>query len=224
MFALEAEKLTVIDARTVGTQVQFSGLSYVERLADKQIGPTCGFEAIENIIQLFRREENDLTERYLIPRSDQLGFTQYDNRGPSLALQGYIPLLKDFNIPAQWYPFDHRQVIIPALRSNRGVLAVGDATFLNQQLYPAVGSWHAFILTNFYTDQSTNFIIGYVGIDSNIARAEVFWPLDSVGGALSTFSVIRKHPPVLLTDNPTTWKSTAKFYYQTALGNLLPAA
>lgn len=40
----------MLNIRTVSDQIQFGGAANVAPIADLQKGPTCGFEAIENII------------------------------------------------------------------------------------------------------------------------------------------------------------------------------
>jgi hypothetical protein len=215
----------MIDKRQVSSCISFSGHAHVEPIADKQAGPTCGFEAIENIIQLFRRSDDDLTDRDLLPRAQRYGFAQKGSPGGySLDRRGYLQILGDFGIAAKWYPFDHLQVVIPALRENRGVLLVGDAHCLNEQAYPDPG-WHAFILTNYYTDESGMFIMGYVGIDSNFPRQETHWPCQAVeASAAHAVQGGLTARPVLVTDATGNWPETAKFYRLMKSGQLAPVA
>src|SRR5262245_27148068 len=139
----------MIDSRTIGNHVRFTGYTNVELFADQQTGPTCGFESVDNIIQLFQPRSDDLTQRDLLPRAQQYGYALDSDDGLWLDPRGYQHLLADYGIAARWYPFDYQQVVIPALRSNRGVLVVGDAHNLNQEAYPSQGSGHAFVLTNY---------------------------------------------------------------------------
>ncbi len=212
----------MLDKRNASHQIAFKGFTHLEPIADRQTGPTCGFEAIENIIQLFQRTENNLTEKDLQPRADHYGFASQGAEGYSLSMQGYLPILADYGISAQWYPFDHLQVIIPALHDNRGVLLVGDAYYLNSQAYHNLQSWHAFILTNYYTDESGIFVLGYVGIDSNFAHQETFWPYQNVEAAAAHMAQRLMPCPVLVTDTPGNWPSTARFYRLLKTGQLVP--
>src|SRR4029450_13699078 len=117
----------MLDSRKIGSQIRFTGFIDVKPFADEQTGPTCGFEAVENIIQLFHRVGDDLTERELLPRARHYGFAHPGPNGFALDVRGYPRILTDFGVIARWYPFDYQQVVIPALRLNRGVLVVGDA-------------------------------------------------------------------------------------------------
>ncbi len=51
----------------------FAGVASIAPIADQQFGPTCGFEAIENVIQLFHNIGNDLFQRDLLPRAKTYG-------------------------------------------------------------------------------------------------------------------------------------------------------
>jgi hypothetical protein len=212
----------MIDARRVGNQIRFKGFKHVEPIADEQSGPTCGFEAIENILQLFHRVSDDLTKRDLLPRALRYGVARPVHGGYSLDIRAYQRILCDYGIIARWYPFDHQQVIIPALRGNHGVLVVGDAHFLNQQAYPYPNSGHAFVLANYYTEETGYFILGYVGIDSNFARQEMVWPYQTVEAAAAWAARNVLPYPVLITDTPGNWPNTAQFYRLTSAGKLVP--
>jgi len=208
--------------RTIAKQPQFSGLAHVEPIADKQEGPSCGFEAIENIIQLFHRLGNDLTRRELLPLAQWYGVAASEPDGFALDVSGYQPLLADFGITARWYPFNAAQVVIPALNANRGVLVVGDAHSLDARTYPRAGSGHAFVLTNYYTDEAGELILGFVGLDSNFARTEIAWPAERVEAAAAWGALNAVGYPVLVTDAPATWPSVARYYRQLRTGQLVP--
>lgn len=200
-------------------QIRFSGAAHIAPLADKQHGPTCGFESIENLIQLFRPAGNNLTETDLIPRARHYGLTVENLDGPTLAMQGYLPILTDYHIPAAWYPVDFQQVIVPALLNNLGVVAIGDAYPLNPSDYPPNAA-HAFLIANLVVDVSEQFIVGFSGIDSNFAQ-ESWWPFDAVYRALAWGTNYLAPTPVLVTGVPIQWPGRARYYKQDGLGNVI---
>lgn len=211
----------MLDLRLASRQITFSGVTQVAPLADKQSGPTCGFEAVENIIQLFHTVGNDLVEKDLLPRAIAHKVAVRVPEGFSLDLRGYQLLLGDYGIPARWYYFDHLQVVVPALWNNRGVLVVGDAHHLNPQMYPQQPSYHAFAVTNYYTEQSGYYLMGYVGIDSNVAKTEVTWPYLNIQNA-AAWAAQKIGTPVLITDFPFNWPNKAKYYRMSNEGHFIP--
>src|SRR5689334_6776747 len=98
--------------------LRFKGAVNVAPLADRQVGPTCGFEAIENIIQLFRPLGNDLVEKDLLVRARFYGVSHLSSRGESLDVNGYARILIDYGIVSYWYPFDVYNIVLPALMAN----------------------------------------------------------------------------------------------------------
>lgn len=213
----------MLDIRQCQPQIRFQGAAHLAPLADKQNGPTCGFEAVENLIQLFHPAGNDLVERDLLPRAQNYGMAGKTPKGYVLDIRAYRQLLFDYHIPASWYPFDFAQVIVPALWNNRGVLVVGDAHYLNPNAY-APNSAHAFLVTNYCVDESECFIVGFIGLDSNFARQECAWPFAGVEQAL-LWSLHRvTATPVLVTDVPFNWPARARCYKQQATGQIVPVA
>jgi hypothetical protein len=212
----------MLDIRNINRQITFRGAANVAPIADKQKGPTCGFEAIENIIQLFHNVGNNLVEVDLLRRAKSYGALISTPEGPSLDIRGYSRMLQDYGIPSHWYPFDYRQIVIPALWNNRGLLVVGDAHYLNSEAYPKIGSNHAFVLTNYYTEESEHYILGYIGVDSNFAQTEIAWPYQNIENAVqwATQNVITT--PVLITDIPINWQSKVKYYKMTKMGQIVP--
>jgi hypothetical protein len=195
----------------------------VSLLADQQKGPTCGFEAIENIIQLFYDIGNDLLESDLLQRAESYGAAvPMPEGGVALDIRAYESILQDYRISSNWYPFDPAQVVIPALANNRGVLAVGDVHCLYPDPNLRVGSNHAFVLTNFYTDQSEQYVVGYVGLDSNFAQTEVFWPHHNMARALQWASQNVVSLPVLITDAQFPGPNKARYYKVTNTGLAAP--
>lgn len=93
------------DIRKTKTQITFGGAAKVAPIADKQVGPTCGFEAIENVIQLFHNYGNDLVQRDLISRAQLYGALIPARDGYALDYRYYSQILHDYHIDAHWYPF-----------------------------------------------------------------------------------------------------------------------
>ena len=214
----------MLATQNIGSQISFKGFDRAGDLADRQCGPTCGFEAIENVIQLFRPVDDTLTERDLIPRADHYGALVRSPMGYSLDVQAYQRILADYGITAQWYVFDHQHVIIPALRADRAVLVVGYAPLLDPQGYPNPSDVsHAFLLTNYYTDETDRWVLGYVGIDSNFPRQQRTWPCENVEAAAAWVRNNQSMPyPVLISDSPGNWPARARFYRLVQGGTLVP--
>jgi hypothetical protein len=192
----------------------------VPSIADRQRGPTCGFEAIENIIQLFHDVDNGLSERDLLLRAMSYGAVLNTRGGRALHISAYQRLLQDYGIASAWYPFDPL-VLSSALYNNHGVLAVGEAYYLKPEMYPGGGA-HAFVLTNYCTDTSGRHIVGYTGIDSNLANTEVSWPRQNVERALHE-GARSFGTPLLITARPANWFSKPRYYVMHGRGQLWPA-
>lgn len=211
----------MLDIRNINNQILFGGAVNVKPIADRQQGPTCGFEAIENIIQLFHPVGNDLVERDLLPRALHYGIAVPSLGGYLLDFRGYQRLLLDYGIPAHWYPWDYR-VIIPALKDNRGILVISDAHELNAVAYSKKGSAHAIVLTNYYTDSSTHYLRGYIGVDSNFPQIQTLWPSQNMDNAVQWASKYIAHWPVLITAHPINWANKSTFYKMTSNREIVP--
>lgn len=221
----------MLDPKNASRQIRFRGVINEGSVSNSQRGPTCGFEAIANLIELSRPEYagRDLVTEELFGRAKSYGAV--DQRG-ALAVWAYQRILREYSINSLWYPFDHYQIILPALLNNLGVLIVGDAYFLNPAAYRQSGS-HAFILTNYYTDESGNYIMGYTGVDSNFpfqARAgqfregENFWPHQRVESFARALAGHYANSPVLVTSEQLRWPATARHYRLTRYGQFLPVS
>ena len=168
-------------------QLGFTGLGNVHLLADLQVGPTCGYEAIENIVQCFHPYiDNDLSNQLQI---------NYPGQGGALNLEDYQKILNAYDIPSHWSNFDHQE-IVNALDDNRPIVCVGDAHDLDSFSYPKPQSWHAITLTNVCRDFDGN-LIGYQGIDSNFPGEEKFWSCSQIEQANEHLT-----GGVLITDKP----------------------
>jgi hypothetical protein len=195
---------------------EIGGPSLVHSIADRQRGPTCGLEAVENVIQLFRPARNDLLETHLIPLAARHGTLVQDPGGFRLETRGYKALLKRFGVAATWHAFDHH-TLVAALQQNRVAIAVVDAHTLAPGFYPSPRSWHAVVVTNYVSDKRHVSLLGYVGIDSNFPGEELWWEADDI--MLPQGFVF---PSLLITDSPAAWSSTADHYVRLADGTAAP--
>lgn len=197
--------------------LRFRGAANTAALADLQQGPTCGFEAVENIIQLFANYGNDLTEKDLIPRARQYNALRAAPGGVSLSPAAYVRILVDYGIKASWFPFDVVNIVLPALLADHAILAVGDAHFLGYSPPAPQGSWHAFIITNFYTDYDEKYAFGLIGIDSNYAGSERAWPFSAISAAVKNIPL-----PLLVTSSPIKWGNRVRNYKLMQDGTIAP--
>ncbi|HEY0153219.1 MAG TPA: hypothetical protein VGB92_14535 [Longimicrobium sp.] len=193
------------------------GPSLVQSIADRQRGPTCGFEAVENVVLLFHPARNDLLETHLVPLAARDGTLVPDPEGFRLNTRGYTALLTRLGVAATWHAFDH-QTLVAALQENRVAIAVVDAHKLAPAFYPNPRSWHAIVVTNYVSDPQHVSLLGYVGIDSNFPGEERWWNADdlTLPQGFSFFSL-------LITDSPARWPSSAHHYVLRADGEVVPA-
>jgi hypothetical protein len=183
-----------------GHEISFKGFTAVEPLADLQVGPTCGFEAIENFIQLGNPGCNNTL-------SDYLQQSELFDGGGNLLMDGvtldpahYQHILSDFGIGTQWYDFSH-DTLAQAIEGNRGVLAVGDAHFLDPSSYSSKNAYHAFMITDITRGPSGE-ITDYKGLDSNFLQKEVHWSPEAIEKALR-HSLLRQ--PLLISMQEMKW-------------------
>jgi hypothetical protein len=196
--------------------LETGGPILVEMLADQQKGPTCGPEAVENLIQLFHPLPNSLSDTDLLWRAQARGGVLWQPDGPYLEPWAYQGLLADYGITAEWHAYD-AQALVNALQANRGVLAVVDAHHLRPQFYPNPESWHAVAVTNIITDTSRR-VLEFVGIDSNFPGTQQRWSLRAFGTAASSWM----YTPLLITTQPMRWSRSANCYVRQRDGSLVP--
>lgn len=215
----------MLKLRDSSVNIRFSGADGVGIVTNQQVGPTCGFEAIANLIELCRPEfaGRDLVGEDLSRRAQAYNLATPDGR---LAFAGYQRILQHYGIASSWYPFDHYQVVLPALFNNLGVLVAGDASCLNATYPP--NSSHAFVLTNFFTDEAAIHVGGYTGIDSNfpfrdgVFRAgQNYWPYQAVENAARWAAPFLSGRPVLITTTPINWHNKVRFYRTTQAGQFI---
>ncbi len=177
--------------------VSFGGFAGVESIADVQSGPTCGFEAVENLVQLDNQNvSNSFSDWLQQGEAYDGGVTQEGALNP----QHYQHILSSNNIPSHWDTFSHDS-IANAVNSDQGVLAIGNAHDLNPSLYPNPEGSHAFVITDTITDDFGN-ITHYKGVDSNIGGSESIWPAQNIENALNNSGYSQS---LLITDRPLNW-------------------
>jgi len=220
----------MLERKNISPHIRFKGAINIDSLSDQQIGPTCGFEALENIIELCQPayRGRDLVRADLIGRAH--GYNAVDRAG-ALMVQCYQRILYDYQIVAYWYPFDHQQVLLPALSNNQGVLVIGDAHYLNPEAYRINPSLHAFVLTNYYTDGTGQVIQGYTGVDSNFSfqqrpeqfvQGQNYWTSEAIAQAAQATAPLYRGLSVLVTAGRIGWPLTARFYRRIGDGVLQP--
>jgi hypothetical protein len=179
-------------------QREMGGIDGIAAIADRQIGPTCGLEAVENIVQLFVPARNDLSRTTLEPMASRAGYLVWGVYGPELVSYALQPLLASFGISTQWASLDH-QHLVDALAQNRVAIAVVDAHYLDSNVYPFRKSWHAILITNYVTDPTGRTVVMYAGIDSNYGGQVLCWPLETLDIAARAAG----QAPLLITDEAT---------------------
>lgn len=190
----------------------------VEVLADAQQGPTCGLEAVENVIQLFHRVPNTISGTTLFRAARRRGALVWDAEGPRLEPWAYPLLLADYGIQAEWHEFE-AQMLVNAVQENRGVLAVVDAHWLRPRDYPSTGSWHAVVVTNVVADSSGR-LVEFVGLDSNFPGTTQRWNAHAFERAASSWI----YRPLLITTQLVRWRQKISHYLRQRDGSLIPIA
>lgn len=198
---------------------RFSGAVNTQRLADLQDGPTCGFEAIENVIQLYHNLNNDL-HRDLIAWGHATRNCVPAQGGYSLNESGYVPLLNHYGIGSEWAAYQQAG-LVSILNQNRIALAVLYARYL----YPGHGlttETHAIVIQNFYVGEHSRQVEGYVGLDSNRESKESFWELSTIQQGCQNLEFERQRPSILITNAHFTNAQSAPCYVKRADATLVP--
>lgn len=172
------------------------GVKTPRSIIDKQVGTECGFEAIENVIQLVRLTGNDISEIDLKPRAIRGQHAFLRDGDLLLDVRGYQPLLAAHGIASTWVKFD-RPTLVAALRQNRVGVVVVNPYYLDPQSYSFGGDLHAIVLTNFVTDSQRKFV-AYTGMDSNSGGEERRWLIAAVENGIAAAGL----GYVLITDAP----------------------
>jgi hypothetical protein len=176
------EAVTPGDPWLHGPSLAFTGFQHVAPIADLQIGPTCGFEAVENLLQLSHPGLGNHLSDCLQQAEALDGGSHVAPGGYALHPAHYQHILESFGVDSEWLPFSH-DALSRLLDANHGVLAVGDAHDLDGSSYPSPGSYHAFVVTDVIRDPIGR-ILGYRGLDSNFAGQEVTWSAQQIEQAI----------------------------------------
>ena len=139
-------------------------------------------EAIENFIQLYNPGFRNTLSDYLQHSELFDGGGQMVANGMTLDPRHYQHILGDFGIGTEWHEFSHES-LAQAIAQNRGVLAVGDAHYLNPAAYPTERAYHAFMITDISRGPLGE-ITAYKGIDSNFQQQEISWSPEAIEQAL----------------------------------------
>ena len=150
----------------------FKGFRNTALIADRQTGPTCGYEALENGIQLVINDKgganNQLsTVMRKMVAQDPLGWgagkVVYEGKSYwALPFCKYTKMLGEFKIDSSLSHFSHEK-LQHALTENRPVIICGDVGYLPQQ-YDQNGM-HAVIVTDW--DKQSGL---YTIVDSNFPK------------------------------------------------------
>lgn len=191
--------------------------------ADRQVGPECGFEAIENVLQLFvATVGNEFDDVILRARARSIGAVVPGPDGERLDHRRYADLLLSFGVEASWHAFDDT-FLRGALTQNRVAVGVVSATELAPSFYAGATppAPHAIVVTNYVLELDGTFY-AYVGLDSNISGQETLWPEDHLAQGAAANGLIST--PLLVTTTAVTVPETAPFYQRHADGSIHPAA
>jgi len=134
----------------------------IEIIADLQYGPTCGLEAIENMIQAANPNISNNISDYL---QHHLALKGINLRTEGLPMELYQDILGMYDIQSHWTSFNHDTILNNLNRFGGTVAITGDGYYVDSaNLTPK--SWHAITLTDPWRVEGQG-LIGYVGIDSN---------------------------------------------------------
>lgn len=199
---------------------ELGGVKTPRRIIDQQRGTECGYEAVENALQLVLLLDNNVSERELKVRAVWQGYALSHQGKLYLDVRGYKPLLRAYGVESTWVPF-HWNTLTAALRENRVAIAVVDPHLLDPESYSAGGDLHAIVVTNFLTDVNRN-LLGYVGIDSNFGEQERRWRREQFEAAVAAAGGW-----ILVTDgpiHPTYWATYEVVTYGIQGFRIVPSA
>ena len=182
--------------------ISFKGFEKTERIADKQNGPVCWLEAIENLVQLDNPYiSNDFSEK-LIRAMIEDNYQGYNpqKRNVRDAHIHYPEILRACGIEADWYNFDH-DFLRSVLQQNRGVFLMGFCQFLQQ--YNGQQDTHAIVLTDAKIDGQN--CLWYYGIDSNFPKTTCYWPWNQIQDFALSYVNTWHLPALLVTRKPMRW-------------------
>jgi len=200
--------------------ISFAGFRKTKKIVDRQNGPECWLEAMENLIQLYIGDKsgasNQSTEKklreILANNKARYGYYTYIDEEGQLAdnvssAESYKTLLDDVGIPVSWYPFSHA-TLVKALALDRCVLLRVKAFVYyypgrSIQSYVNDKSHHAIVVSD---SAIVNGVEGYYILDSNLTD-ELFLPKDVLELAAVTHPAANVNMSMLITDGPAKWNN-----------------
>jgi len=188
---------------------EIGGVTHFESIIDQQEGATCGFEAVENVLQLYVPVDNNVSRTDLLSRAHAYGALWWDGSSHLLDVGAYQQILQDYGIQSHWAPFSH-DALIDAVWSNRVAIVVVDGNLLDPRTYTAPNSWHAIMVTNLVTDLTHRTALAYAGADSNFGGQQRFWSVDVLERASTAFP----YWSMLVTDDPARWPRHSAHFVQ----------
>jgi hypothetical protein len=198
---------------------EIGGVIHIESIIDQQEGSMCGFEAVENVLQLYVPVDNSVSHTDLVARAHKYGALGWTGSSYFLDIAGYEPLLRDYGIGSRWTPFSH-EALIDAVWSNRVAIVLVDGCQLDPESYSSPNSFHVVVVTNLVTDATRRTALAYVGIDSNFGGRQREWPLDLLARAAEACP----HRSMLVTDAPARWPHRSAHYVQLPDKRIVPTA
>ncbi len=198
---------------------EIGGVVNLESIIDQQEGSMCGFEAVENVLQLYVPVDNSISHTDLVTRAFKYGALGWTGSSYFLDIKGYEPLLRDYGILSHWTPFSHEE-LIEVVWSNRVAIVLVDGSQLDPGSYSAPSSFHVIVVTNVVTDPTRRTALAYVGIDSNFGGREREWPLELLARAAEACP----HCSMLVTDIPARWPHRSAHYVQLPDKRIVPTA
>lgn len=173
------------------------GVPDLSWIVDLQGANRCGFEAVENVIQLCRGGSNEISESALFPVAREAGWVCWEHpEGPRLFHHGYAPLLERFGIRATWHAMDPAP-LVHALAAHRVAIATVEMSIVDPAAY-GEPCYHAVVVTKHVLDPAGR-LVGYVGLDSNFPRQQRYWDAAAFARAADP----PPHPSLLITEDPT---------------------
>jgi len=198
---------------------QIGGVIDVESIIDQQEGSMCGFEAVENVLQLYVAVDNSVSHTDLITLAYKYRALGWTGSSYFLDIKGYEPLLREYGIASHWTPFSH-ETLMETVCSNRVAIVLVDGSQLDPGSYSTPNSFHVVLVTNLVTDAVHHTPLAYVGVDSNFGGRQREWPLEVLARAAEACP----HCSMLVTEAPARWPHRSARYVQLPDKRIVPVA
>ncbi|HEX6037763.1 hypothetical protein [Longimicrobium sp.] len=187
--------------------MEYGGVGRPDQFVEMQSGPECGFEAVENAIQMILPASNDVSELDLKPWAHQNGFVTWAGDQATFAVAGYQPALRRWGIDCAWTAVNHVH-LANTLRQNRVTIGVVDGNVLDPATYRDPRSYHAIVITNLISTADPAIpIIGYCVVDSNFPAQIRRFRAEHLAAALTAYGPT----PLLVTHVPVAPENQANY-------------